>query len=264
MERKPDIKELVLKHHGVQGMHWGTRKGHRAEAKRYRAYNKGMKILDRHRLKKMTNASDRNKYLDEKDKKWLNRVNTDKNIQKVSKRAATEMRKVNKQLKAEYGGTGVKGNTRRAVNGQLNAQYHKAMKEAYTEVLANHTFAVYKLSPSRTREVEIKSLPDGTLKATVVERNNPKLSKQRSAITKSVNKILARQAKQTEAITHADQTGETSKLDGMFFIIKMDADGFPDEVLSPFGAEQTSNENVQHSGIEGIQVTIKPKHLMNK
>lgn len=257
MELKPDLNEL--KHHGVKGMHWGTRKGARAERKRYNSYNKGIKIVDRHRLKKMTNASDRSKYVDAKDAKWMAKVNNDKNIQKVSKRAASEMKKVNKQLKEEYGGKGVKGNAARAMNGKLNAEYHKAMKSTYEEVIANHTFAVYKLSPSRTREVEIKALPDGTLKATIVERHNPKLNKQRADIAKATKKLAVKQAKaeakaKEESLKHSDQNDEPSNLDGMFFIIKMDSDGFPDDVISPF---ELADDSVQHSGVKGMRWGVR-------
>jgi hypothetical protein len=247
-----ELDEL-LQHHGVKGMHWGSRRGIRATTKRYNSYNKGMKLLDRHKLKKLSDVTDRSKYLDDRDKKWLDKVSHDKNIQKVSKRTAKEMNKVNKQLKKQYGGTGLKGNAKRAMNGQLNAAYMKEMKGAYEEVLKDSTYSVYKLSPSRTREVEIKPLPDGTLKATIVERDNPKLAKQRAAITKALNKAAKKAAKSEEPLTHADKEIDSSNLDGMFFLIKPDEDGFPDDVISPFDDIQHGiNELLQHSGVKGM------------
>lgn len=262
MEIKPEIEEL-LQHHGIKGMHWGSRKGARDGTRRYNSYNKGMKLVDRHKLKKMTNASDRVKYLEAKDKKWLEKVNSDKKLQQVAKRSTKEMAKVNKQLKEEHGGAGLKGNAKRAMNGKLNAAYMKEMKAQYEEVLANSTYAVYKTSPSRTREVEIKSLPDGTLKANVVERSNPKLAKQQAGIVKAANKNAKREAKREEKLTHADQTESESNINDMFFIITLDVDGFPDEVIDPF--ELTTDTNIahslddalEHSGVRGMRWGVR-------
>lgn len=236
-------------------MHWGVRKDTRATRKRYNSYNKGMKLLDRHRLKKMTSSQDRQKYLDDKDKKWIENVKDDKKIHKVSKRTAKEMKKVNKLLKEEFGGNGIKGNAKRAMDGRLNAEYMKEMKANYQEVLADHTFAVYKMSPSRTREVEIKALSDGTLKATIVERDNPKLTKQRNAIVKATNKTI----KRSESLKHSSEKVDTSSLDGMFFIITLDEDGFPDDVIPPFDSD---DDTIQQSGVKGMRWGVrhdKPK-----
>jgi hypothetical protein len=184
----------------------------------------------------------------------------------VSKRTAREMKKANKALKKQYGGTGLKGNAKRAMNGHLNATYMKDMKDVYEEILKDHTFGVYKLSPSRTREVEMKMLPDGTMKATVVERNNPKLTKQRADVAKAVKKLTIKQAKaeakakEQATLTHADQNDEPSNLDGMFFIITMDEDGFPDDVVSPFDEIQQSatlDDIIQQSGIKGMKWGVR-------
>jgi hypothetical protein len=87
-----------------------------------------MKLSDRLKLKKMTSSNARQKHLDERDKKWLEKVNDDKQIHKVTKRVAREMKKVSKSLKQEFGGTGVKGNAKRALNGQLNSGYNRAIR----------------------------------------------------------------------------------------------------------------------------------------
>lgn len=245
----------LLQHHGVKGMHWGQRKATRASNKRYNSYNKGMKITDRSKLKKMTSAEDRQKYLDDKDKKWLSKVANDKKMHKVTKRTAKAMKKANKELKKQYGGTGLKGNAKRAMDGHMNAAYHKAMQKAYEETLADHTHGVYKLSPTRTREVKIQPMPDGTLKAVVVERNNPKLAKQRNAIVKATNKAI----KKESTLKHSSDTEEEVNLDGMFFLITPDDEGFPDDVISPFD----DGEDIQQSGVEdvdniqGVRVNIK-------
>lgn len=244
----------LLKHAGVKGMKWGVRRDTRAARKRYNSYNKGMGIIDRHLLKKMTNEKDRIQYLDDKDRKWIDKVNNDVKIQKVTSRTAKEMKKVNKELKKEFGGTGLAGNAKRAMNGQLNADYMKAMKDAYTDVLADHTYSVYKMSPSKTREVKIEFRPDGTARATVVPRSNPKLDKQRASINKAIEKL-----KKKQAIQHSDQTDPLENLDGMFFIIKLDEDGFPDDVLSPFDdIEQSDIDDIlKHVGVRGMRWGVR-------
>jgi hypothetical protein len=245
--------DLIL-HYGVQGMRWGVRRNTKASRKRYRSYNKGMKLLDRVRLKKITSSTARQKYLDDKDSKWLAKVGSDKNIQKVAKTTAKEMKKANKELKKEFGGTGLRGEAKRALNGNLNADFHKAMRDAYNEILADSTFSVYKLSPSRTREVEVQALSDGTFKATIVERNNPKLNKQRASITKAVENRLKKEG----SIKHAafddeDDDDDATNLHGMSFIILPDEDGFPDEIVEPFDSDE---HDIKHSDSDDI-LTLK-------
>jgi hypothetical protein len=238
-----------LQHHGVKGMHWGIRGESRATRKRYASYNKGMKLLDRVRLKKMSSEKARNEYLDEKDKKWIEKVKNDKNIHTVSKRASKQFNKLNKEIKDQFGGRGIRGAARRALDGSLNAAYNKTLKDAYEMSLADSTFSVYKLSPTRTREVQITPNRDGTLKATIVERDNPKLVKQRNAITKAANKLQ-----------HSDSEVDTgpSKLDGMSFIILPDDDGFPDKVIGPFDDE---SDGIQHSYIDEKLNNINRSHI---
>lgn len=257
-----DTQDNTILHSGVKGMKWGVKRDTRATRKRYNSYNKGMKLLTRSKLKKMSSASDRQKFLDEKDKKWLDKVKDDKKIRKVAQSAAKEMKRVTKDLQKEYGGTGLKGNTKRALNGSMNAAYHKEIKEAYQEVLADRTFATYKLSPSRTREIEIQSLHGGTLKAVIVERDNPKLAKQRAAITKATAKLAKREAAKTiqqSMLLHAEKLDETSDLDGMFFLITLDEDGLPDDVIPPFDDEDDIQQShplddvLLHYGVKGMK-----------
>jgi hypothetical protein len=109
-------------------------------------------------------------------------------------------------------------------------------------------------------------LNDGTLKAVVVERSNPKLSKQRSKIQKAVAKKLKRDVKQ-ESLKHSDISDDSSNIDGMFFILPLDTDGFVSDVIHPFGEEgdtMTQNDNslddkLQHWGIKGMEWKHKKK-----
>lgn len=225
-------------------MKWGVRGESRATRKRLGSYNKGMKLIDRYRLKRISSSDARKQYLDDKDKEWISKVSNDKNIHKVSARTTKEFKRLNKEIKAQFGGRGLAGEARRAINGSLNAAYHKTMKDAYEMVLADQTFSVYKLSPSRTREVQITPNPDGTLKATIVERQNPKLTKQRNAINKAVSKI-----KHSDSDKHEDD--DVSILDGMSFIIIPDEDGFPDEVISAL------DDDLEHSGVMGMRWGVR-------
>lgn len=237
----------ILQHFGVKGMKWGVR--------RDAANRKGMKVGDVRKLKKMTKSTDRQKYLDEKDKKWMEKVKDNKRALTVAKRTAKDMKKVNKELKKEYG-----SDFKRAFDRKAQARFQKEAKQAYEDILAGHTYGIYKLSPTRTREVEIKAMSDGSMKATIIERDNPKLAKQRAAITKAGIQNAKREAK--DSLKHADESDTgPSLLDGMFFIILPDEDGFPDEVVDPFydtveQAEDMSNV-LQHVGIKGMRWGVR-------
>jgi hypothetical protein len=58
----------ILQQSGVKGMKWGIRGETRATRTRFRSYNKGMRLMDRIRLKKMSSSEARKQYLDDKDK----------------------------------------------------------------------------------------------------------------------------------------------------------------------------------------------------
>lgn len=244
----------VLKHYGVKGMRWGIRGETRQTRKRYKSYNKGLRLMDRVRLKKITDSDARKQYLDNKDKAWIEKVQNDASIQRVASRTAKRFNKVNKELKEQFGGRGIKGDAIRAFDGSMNAAYRKTMKDAYTEILADQTFAAYKLSPSRIREVNIHPNSDGTFKAVIVERNNPKLSKQRSAISKAAEKAKQREEKAT--IKHAEDLEEDfeTDLNGMVFIVIPDDEGFPDRVVLPFDVDE---DVIQQSGVKGMRWGVR-------
>lgn len=246
----------VIKHYGVKGMRWGVKKNGdltRASKKRNAAYSKGLSIRDRYKLKRITSSEARKKYIDDKDKTWMDKTNNDANIKKVTSRTARDMKRINKELKKEYGSS-----AKLAFNPQARAKLNKELKSAYEEVIADNTYAVYKMSPSRTREVKIKAMSDGTLKANIVERENIKLSKQRQAINKAANKRAAREAKtlKQSAITDSEEN-----IDGMFFIILPDEDGFPDEIVQPFEDELQQftdlDNTLQHFGVKGMRWGVR-------
>ena len=91
----------ILNHHGVKGMKWGVRRDPDSR-RRQRASNKGMRLMDRVRLKNMTSSEARKQYLDDRDKKWIENAAKDKNIRKVTKQFNKEFTKVNKTLNRNY------------------------------------------------------------------------------------------------------------------------------------------------------------------
>lgn len=249
-----------IKHHGVKGMKWGVR--------RDASYKKGMRFTDRRKLKKMTSVKERSKYIDEKDSKWLEKVKDDVRVQKVAKATAKDMKKVNKELKQQYG-----GDVKRTFDRKAQAKFQREMKSAYEDIVSAHTFRVYGISPTRTREVEIQSSHGGTMKAVVVERDTLKLSKQRAAITKAANK-LAEKERRESSVNHSALNDDTSNLTDMFFIITMDEDGFPDDIIPPFDdfIEQNDDdirfhkldEILQQTGVKGMRWGVRRKRETTK
>lgn len=220
-------EEEKLLHYGVQGMKWGVRKSasrrlNRATNKLNSSYNKGLKGTDKRALKKITSSTARKKYLDDKDSKWLEKVKDDKKVQKVSSKTARDMKRVGKELKAEYG-----GGLSRALHPRNRAKFQNDLQSAYEEVLSANTYSVYKMSPSRTKQVTIKSMGDGTLKAVVENRSTVKLDRQMAKVTKGALKNEKRELK--KSLTHSDEDLEV--LDGMVFVITTDEQGWPDDVL---------------------------------
>lgn len=243
-----DMLDDVLKHYGVKGMKWGVRKD--------RAYSKGMRMSDRYKLKRITSATARKKYIDDKDRDWMAKVDNDKNIRKVTSKVASDMRVINKQLKKEYG-----SDLKRKFNATNDSAYNKAIKAAYKESLSNNTYAVYKNSPSRTREVKITPMPDGTLKAQVRERNTQKLNTQRQAIVKAADKRKKREESRT--LKQSAITSSMSDIDGMFFLILPDEDGFPMDVITPFESDDIIQQSevlddvLQHFGVKGMRWGVR-------
>ena len=245
--------EEVLLHYGVKGMKWGVRNSasrrlNRASNKLNSAYSKGLKGSDKRALKKLSSAEARKKYLDDKDTKWLAKVNNDAKAQKVSKRTARDMRKVGKELKAEYG-----NGFSRAIHPRNKAKFNNELQSAYEEVLAANTYSVYKTSPSRTKQVVLKPMGDGTIKAVVEDRNTVKLNKQMASVTKAATKRANKEAKKEaeKSVKHAD--ADLDILDGMFFIITVDSEGWPEDVYE-YTEGAVLSEVVQQSGLADVYI----------
>lgn len=231
-----------IQHYGVKGMKWGVRNGAskrliRSTNKLNSAYKKGIKGTDKRALKKIASAEGRRSYLDTKDKKWLTKVGDDANVAKVAKRTARDMKKVAKELKVEYG-----GRFSRAVNPRKQAQFQNELQAAYEEILAANTYSVYKMSPTHTKQVVLTNMGDGTMKAVVESRNTAKLNKQMISITKAANK---------HNITHSD--ADLDIVNGMFFLLDLDDDGFPEDV---YDYTQMQEESIEQSDYKSKWIQI--------
>ena len=232
-------EEELLLHYGVKGMKWGVRKSasrrlNRATNKLNSSYNKGLKGSDKRALKKISSSTARKKYLDEKDAKWLEKAKDDKKVQKVSSKTARDMKRVGKELKVEYG-----GGIARSLHPRNRAKFQNELQSAYEEILSANTYSVYKMSPSRTKQVTIKSMGDGTLKAVVENRSTAKLDRQMAKVTKGALKYGQREAK--KSLKHSDEDLEI--LDGMFFVITTDEQGWPDDVFEFTDDALTQNDD---------------------
>lgn len=261
-------EEELLLHYGVKGMKWGVRKSasrrlNRATNKLNSSYNKGLKGSDKRALKKITSSTARKKYLDEKDSKWLEKAKDDAKVQKVSKKTARDMKRVGKELKAEYG-----GGIARALHPRNRAKFQNDLQSAYEEILAANTYSVYKMSPSRTKQVTIKAMGDGTLKAVVENRSTAKLDRQMAKVTKGALRYEQRELK--KSLKHSDEDLEI--LDGMFFVITTDEQGWPEDVFEYTEDTLTQSDDdtyisdtlptertLVHFGVKGMRWGVRKK-----
>jgi len=244
-------EEFQLLHSGVKGMKWGVRNSaskrlNRSTNKLNSAYKKGIKGTDKRALKKIDSAEGRRSYLDAKDKKWLDKVGDDANLSKVAKRTSRDMRKVAKELKVDYG-----GGFSRAINPRKQAQFQNELQAAYEEVIAANTYSVYKMSPTHTKQVVLTNMGDGTMKAVVESRNTAKLNKQMTSITKAANK---------RNMTHSD--ADLDIINGMFFILGLDDDGFPEDVYDYTQMQEASIEQSDYKS-KWIQINDKEELLIH-
>ena len=229
-----------IQHYGVKGMKWGVRRD----------------------LKKLRTSKEREDYLNEKDKKWIEKVNTKPKIAQVSRRTQARFRReVLKPLNQEYSWKD------QTFSPSKKRAYEARVKAGMQDILEQEIFRAHKYSPTRTKEVAFEPQRDGTYKAVIVQRSNAKLAKQGNSIVKSDARRARAEAKAAErarkaAAKHADEPEDLDELyDDFFMILEVDENGMITDIRNPAGDDLAQAEEVesflQHYGTKGMRWGVR-------
>lgn len=232
-----------LEHHGIKGMRWGVR-----------------------RTLQQLHPSERAAYLQQKDAKWLAKVNTNPKLGKISAKAARESKKLTKQLKQDYKDRGI--NIKK--DALHRSRYDAELKNILEQSLDKAAYKVHKYPPSRLTEVHIHRHPDGTITALVATRHNAKIVKQQGKIAKADQRrvnaetkaaVKAQKEADKAALQHADMSmDQPDDFDGLQFLLTLDSEGFVDDVQVPEGMMHSDEdwENfLEHHGIKGMRWGVR-------
>ena len=229
-----------IQHYGVKGMKWGVRRD----------------------LKKLRTSKEREDYLNEKDKKWIEKVNTKPKIAQVSRRTQARFRReVLKPLNQQYSWKD------QTFSPSKKRAYEARVKEGMQDILEQEIFRAHKYSPTRTKEVAFEPQRDGTYKAVIVQRSNAKLAKQGNSIVKSDarrDRAEARAAERARKATakHADEPEDLDELyDDFFMILEVDENGMITDIRNPAGDDLAQAEEVEsfleHHGVKGMKWGVR-------
>ena len=229
-----------IQHYGVKGMKWGVRRD----------------------LKKLRTSKEREDYLNEKDKKWIEKVNTKPKIAQVSRRTQARFRReVLKPLNQQYSWKD------QTFSPSKKRAYEAQVKAGMQDILEQEIFRAHKYSPTRTKEVAFEPQRDGTYKAVIVQRSNAKLAKQGNSIVKSDARRDRAEARAAErarkaAAKHADEPEDLDELyDDFFMILEVDENGMITDIRNPAGDDLAQAEEVesflQHYGTKGMRWGVR-------
>ena len=229
-----------IQHYGVKGMRWGVRRD----------------------LKKLRTSKEREDYLNEKDKKWIEKVNTKPKIAQVSRRTQARFRReVLKPLNQQYSWKD------QTFSPSKKRAYEAQVKAGMQDILEQEIFRAHKYSPTRTKEVAFEPQRDGTYKAVIAQRSNAKLAKQGNSIVKSDARRARAEARAAErarkaAAKHADEPEDLDELyDDFFMILEVDENGMITDIRNPAGDDLAQAEEVesflQHYGTKGMRWGVR-------
>ena len=229
-----------IQHYGVKGMKWGVRRD----------------------LKKLRTSKEREDYLNEKDKKWIEKVNTKPKIAQVSRRTQARFRReVLKPLNQQYSWKD------QTFSPSKKRAYEAQVKAGMQDILEQEIFRAHKYSPTRTKEVAFEPQRDGTYKAVIVQRSNAKLAKQGNSIIKSDARRARAEARAAErarkaTAKHTDEPEDLDELyDDFFMILEVDENGMITDIRNPAGDDLAQAEEVesflQHYGTKGMRWGVR-------
>lgn len=201
------------------------------------------------------------------DKKFLDKIEANPKLSRISRTAARDIKKSTKKLKEEY-------------KERFDMKKDKAAKERMKRELVmiqegaiqRATDKVHKMSKSRMYHAEAVTLPDGRLKIQAKGRINPKITKQLARVERQTvrdEKAAARaleRAKEKErkaAMQHEDEA--EPDLNELFFIYEEDEDGAYD-LVDPFDEVEHADldEELAHYGIKGMKWGVRRKDYVKK
>ena len=229
-----------IQHYGVKGMKWGVRRD----------------------LKKLRTSKEREDYLNEKDKQWIEKVNANPKIAQVSRRTQARFRReVLKPLNQQYSWSD------QTFSPSKKRAYEAQVKAGMQDILEQEIFRAHKYSPTRTKEVAFEPQRDGTYKAVIVQRSNAKLAKQGNSIVKSDARRARAEARAAErarkaTAKHADEPEDLDELyDDFFMILEVDENGAITDIRNPAGDDLAQAEEVEnfleHYGTKGMKWGVR-------
>lgn len=221
-------REEFLEHYGIKGMKWGVRRN----------------------LKGIRGASNRTAYLEKRDAAWVNKVNTNPKLEKISRMVAKDSKAAVKDLNRAYP---KKFGLRNKAD---QARYDRALEETISASIERAAYKTHKLSPTRAHEVKITRTESGELVARVTRRTNAKIIKTEAKL----NRMDEREKK--KALTHAEEALTIEDFEGLGFLLLEDEDGFVIDVVTPFDDLEHSaevEEYLAHYGIKGMKWGVRKR-----